>query len=69
MLRNLISNSSDSADSNINMKQVIATPSIEGKEIQIILGLFLVIDIYCQVVYDRNHLFGLGPIPKLNIWP
>ena len=43
MLQNLISNSSDSADSNINMKQVIATPSIEGKEIQIILRLFLVI--------------------------
>ena len=21
------------------------------------------------VVYDRNHLFGLGPKPKLNIWP
>ena len=30
MLRNLISNSSDSADSNINMEQVSATPSIEG---------------------------------------
>ena len=30
MLRNLISNSSDSADSNINMEQVSAIPSIEG---------------------------------------
>ena len=30
MLRNLISNSSDSTDSNINMEQVSATPSIEG---------------------------------------
>ena len=30
MLRNLNSNSSDSADSNINMEQVSATPSIEG---------------------------------------
>ena len=30
MLRNLISNSSDSADSNINMEQVSATSPIEG---------------------------------------
>ena len=22
-----------------------------------------------RVVYDRNHLFGLGPIPKLKSWP
>ena len=29
----------------------------------------------CDIVYDRNHLFGLGPIPKpkleigCNFWP
>ena len=37
------------------------------KEVQVVNSIWTSL----QLVYDRNHLFGLGPIPKpkLNIWP